>query len=993
MSEALQPATSSSSPRNETEAPTARWRQAFESTSSPQHSGRQNGGCGEPLGDVGGDSPPLQLDAMHDEPDSDDGGQGRGGGAPQQTPARRYGHRRRSRVSFAVPKSPPLSWLWFASDPATLLSEPADGVGTALQFDFTTRLRCVVLLGSLPFALALLCVAIYAAVSAASTTARRAGASDAVGPGTLFAVDRVVVSVTFFLLSTIVYPLAYGISAANYKAFIENGRRLSLSRLQAGLQRPGVLVSDGVWGYVLASSLVAAVSIAAVIPTAPAGIWLFAIGVLGVLGGGGSASAAEAGSRQQDEDEDDDDDAVYERRGAAAAQGRGFLCPQVVAWPVLSALGYLYAAARQTWPRLLAVDLSAATLCRSGSNETVAPTAACQNALLDHVATTTALLEGVGLVVCVETLLFAVFVSYQFYHMSSVAFQRGGGLSAIRDAMSSAAESQRSNTRDNSAAPRDESNPIAMLFTDVQSSTALWAAIPEIMGRALETHNAVIRKSIKKHRGYEVKTIGDSFMVAFQTAEDAIAMAVDVQSQLRDPVHWDADDIFAIEAVYLEAQERTRREDPSLAPPLAPPVDSDLEQQYGDEPAADPLWCGLRVRIGVHWGSASIKFDDVTKGYDYFGSLVNTAARVEDVGNGGQVCVTETALRRLCDVMEASVVTASGRTRKLSASSTSYPPTVSGTPFPPRRLPPPYDADVAPLGQHVLRGLPDPVTLFQLLPVPLRHRLFAPLRLHHDGSTKVAALDAHNAAFEMEEPSTDNDDVFSMGGDGGGTKLFQKTRGGQNRGGPLRRKSSGGTSAAPSVSDREQTVGGSSTHSATLDAIGASPSALMLTTILSAFAEGPRAKVLKALCREWRLDWVPARKQRRMLKLRQLQALSASGNSNNAAAAISSADDALDADEFEEEKRRIEAAECQRNLLLLGVKIDYGTEATPRGRGCIGVAGRRRRRWGWQWRPRALQLHAVSAGRIRWRHDTDGGGDPAVPQQQDHQWRPRGPIW
>ena len=49
----------------------------------------------------------------------------------------------------------------------------------------------------------------------------------------------------------------------------------------------------------------------------------------------------------------------------------------------------------------------------------------------------------------------------------------------------------------------------------------------------------------------------------------------------------------------------------------------------------------MRVRVGLHYGKAQIMYDEVTKGYDYYGNLVNAAARVESVAHGGQIVVTD----------------------------------------------------------------------------------------------------------------------------------------------------------------------------------------------------------------------------------------------------------------------------------------------------------------------------------------------------------------
>eukprot|EP00755_Sulcionema_specki_P031460 Sspe_Gene.19209::Locus_6972_Transcript_3_7_Confidence_0.500_Length_662::g.19209::m.19209 len=54
---------------------------------------------------------------------------------------------------------------------------------------------------------------------------------------------------------------------------------------------------------------------------------------------------------------------------------------------------------------------------------------------------------------------------------------------------------------------------VAVVFTDIQSSTLLWETCHEGMKEALELHNRILRGCIAQRNGYEVKTIGDSFMV------------------------------------------------------------------------------------------------------------------------------------------------------------------------------------------------------------------------------------------------------------------------------------------------------------------------------------------------------------------------------------------------------------------------------------------------------------------------------------------------
>eukprot|EP00760_Papus_ankaliazontas_P029200 PhM_4_TR4159/c2_g1_i2/m.73939 len=173
--------------------------------------------------------------------------------------------------------------------------------------------------------------------------------------------------------------------------------------------------------------------------------------------------------------------------------------------------------------------------------------------------------------------------------------------------------------RDNATAVKDSTQPFAVVFTDIESSTSLWARVPEVMSDAVELHHTSIRRLIVRHQGYEVKTIGDSFMVVFSAPLDAVEFSLDVQSTLHS-LKWPLGD--AIDRAY---------------------ADMALERSHSD-PSNHELWNGLRVRIGINFGTGSVQLDPVTGGYDYYGTVVNTAARVESVGHGGQVIVTSAVL-------------------------------------------------------------------------------------------------------------------------------------------------------------------------------------------------------------------------------------------------------------------------------------------------------------------------------------------------------------
>ena len=76
--------------------------------------------------------------------------------------------------------------------------------------------------------------------------------------------------------------------------------------------------------------------------------------------------------------------------------------------------------------------------------------------------------------------------------------------------------------------------PLALLFTDVERSTTLWELCGTDMKQAMRTHNEVIRKLIADYEAYEVKTNGDSFMIACKSLTDATMLALAIQTGLNE---------------------------------------------------------------------------------------------------------------------------------------------------------------------------------------------------------------------------------------------------------------------------------------------------------------------------------------------------------------------------------------------------------------------------------------------------------------------------
>ena len=82
----------------------------------------------------------------------------------------------------------------------------------------------------------------------------------------------------------------------------------------------------------------------------------------------------------------------------------------------------------------------------------------------------------------------------------------------------------------------DKSVTLAIVFTDIVGSTALGEGLGrEEMGQVRRAHFAQSQKLIADCKGREIKTIGDSFMAAFKSAEDALDYALKLQQDTGHP--------------------------------------------------------------------------------------------------------------------------------------------------------------------------------------------------------------------------------------------------------------------------------------------------------------------------------------------------------------------------------------------------------------------------------------------------------------------------
>ena len=76
------------------------------------------------------------------------------------------------------------------------------------------------------------------------------------------------------------------------------------------------------------------------------------------------------------------------------------------------------------------------------------------------------------------------------------------------------------------------SGTVTFLFTDIEGSTQWWEQHPEWMSHAFTRQETILRAAATARNGYVYKMIGDAFQIAFDTALDALAAAIEAQRAL-----------------------------------------------------------------------------------------------------------------------------------------------------------------------------------------------------------------------------------------------------------------------------------------------------------------------------------------------------------------------------------------------------------------------------------------------------------------------------
>ena len=138
----------------------------------------------------------------------------------------------------------------------------------------------------------------------------------------------------------------------------------------------------------------------------------------------------------------------------------------------------------------------------------------------------------------------------------------------------------------------------AIMFTDMVGYSALSQRDDKLALELLEEHRELLRKIFPEFNGTEIKTIGDAFLVEFNSALEAAQCAIEIQ--------------------------RT------------------LAKRNADAPAERQI----ELKIGIHIG------DVVHRGGDVYGDGVNIASRIEPLAGAGGICVSMDVERQIRNAVE-----------------------------------------------------------------------------------------------------------------------------------------------------------------------------------------------------------------------------------------------------------------------------------------------------------------------------------------------------
>ena len=269
---------------------------------------------------------------------------------------------------------------------------------------------------------------------------------------------------------------------------------------------------------------------------------------------------------------------------------------------------------------------------------------------------------------------------------------------------------------------------VTLVFTDIKNSTILWETYPIAMQSAIKMHNEVMRRHLRIIGGYEVKTEGDAFMVAFPTVTSALLWCFTIQSQLLE-VQWPQE---ILNSVHGE------------------------EMQDAD---GNVIFRGLSVRMGIHWGRPVCEVDPVTRRMDYFGPMVNRAARIEGVADGGQICVSWDLIQEVHRMLESHIE--SDRSGSSGSEDTLSEDLLSQAIRRELRSLSSQGFEVKDLGQRTLKGLENPENIYLMYPHSLASRLVVQQQ-KAEAESRAQQENQHAARQRSSDLAIDTSNVWDL---------------------------------------------------------------------------------------------------------------------------------------------------------------------------------------------------------------------------------------
>ncbi len=127
----------------------------------------------------------------------------------------------------------------------------------------------------------------------------------------------------------------------------------------------------------------------------------------------------------------------------------------------------------------------------------------------------------------------------------------------------------------------------AIMFTDIKGYSSMMGQDEARTVKAVLEHREIVRECLARHDGEEHETIGDAFVVLFDSVVNAVRCGADIQAH--------------------------------------------LAERNSKLPPEEQVW----LRIGIHLG------DIILQGDGIYGDGVNVAARVQDKAEPGGISITE----------------------------------------------------------------------------------------------------------------------------------------------------------------------------------------------------------------------------------------------------------------------------------------------------------------------------------------------------------------